>query len=376
MADYSCLRALEGHTASVLCCQFLSRGLQVASGSADGLVRLWDVRSGECVNTFDRHEDKIWALAVPPEEEADEEEDGGGEEDAEGEGEDEGGSRQAKRRGASSAREGAPLQRFYTGGSDARLLTWVDTTREDEEERLRAAEGVLQQEQQLANDMRNGRFGKVRRGLWLRVFMHVLRAQIIFDLMKYKRKAFTAYIYTYTVYVWYVCRHINSFAPRLSGRRGFALCDIHGPWGALLRAGGGRECRVLRALPPWPMPSAPGPLPRNLYAILTSFLRCSRLDLVSTFYIAVAFYYSSLPVLLSHSHFLTRHSRPFPPIPIPSALPQALSAALALGHSQRVMRIVQCIGEPPSSAPTRAPYTSHLPRIPASNSNRPSAPYQ
>lgn len=175
MADYSCLRALEGHTASVLCCQFLSRGLQVASGSADGLVRLWDVRSGECVNTFDRHEDKIWALAVPPEEEAEDEEDGGGEEDADGEAEDdEGGSRQAKRRGASSAREGAPLQRFYTGGSDARLLTWVDTTREDEEERLRAAEGVLQQEQQLANDMRNGRFGKVRWGLGLRMFMHVL----------------------------------------------------------------------------------------------------------------------------------------------------------------------------------------------------------
>lgn len=35
---------------------------QILSGGADGLVKLWNVASGECVNTFDQHEDKVRAL--------------------------------------------------------------------------------------------------------------------------------------------------------------------------------------------------------------------------------------------------------------------------------------------------------------------------
>lgn len=33
------------------------------SAGADGLVKLWSLRTGECVNTFDEHEGKIWAMS-------------------------------------------------------------------------------------------------------------------------------------------------------------------------------------------------------------------------------------------------------------------------------------------------------------------------
>lgn len=31
---------------------------------ADGLFKLWSVRTGECANTFDAHDDRVWALAA------------------------------------------------------------------------------------------------------------------------------------------------------------------------------------------------------------------------------------------------------------------------------------------------------------------------
>ena len=38
--------------------------LQILSAGADGLVKLWNARTSECMNTFDEHEDRIWALAA------------------------------------------------------------------------------------------------------------------------------------------------------------------------------------------------------------------------------------------------------------------------------------------------------------------------
>lgn len=76
---------------------FVSAGAQLVSGGADGLVKVWTVRSDECEATLDAHTDKVWALTTakaPPrrrrrhrdgqvvndgeEEDEDEEEDAGG----------------------------------------------------------------------------------------------------------------------------------------------------------------------------------------------------------------------------------------------------------------------------------------------------------
>lgn len=79
------MKTFEGHTSSVLRASFLTRGTQfVSSGmklsgtyfalsinlmafminlidvsGADGLVKLWTVKSNECIATYDNHEDKV-----------------------------------------------------------------------------------------------------------------------------------------------------------------------------------------------------------------------------------------------------------------------------------------------------------------------------
>lgn len=88
LSDYGCLRTFEGHTNSVLKTVWLNtgaapeaeangdsdmngdvpasvkRGTQVASAGADGLVKVWDVASGEAATTLDNHTDRVWALTA------------------------------------------------------------------------------------------------------------------------------------------------------------------------------------------------------------------------------------------------------------------------------------------------------------------------
>jgi WD40 repeat protein len=45
LVDGACLRTFEGHLASVLRVDFLSSGAQLLSAGADGLIKLWGVRS-------------------------------------------------------------------------------------------------------------------------------------------------------------------------------------------------------------------------------------------------------------------------------------------------------------------------------------------
>ena len=111
-------------------------------GGADGLVRLWDVRSGECVGTFDEHADRVWALAVAREEE--------GEEGVQG--------------GEAASSLLPEKAYFFSGGSDSRLLLWRDDTLQQEQERVQEQELTILAEQQLAVDLRKGNYGKVRRG--------------------------------------------------------------------------------------------------------------------------------------------------------------------------------------------------------------------
>ena len=40
--------------------------LQLLSSGGDGLLKLWSVRTAECINTFDEHEGKVRPVVAPP----------------------------------------------------------------------------------------------------------------------------------------------------------------------------------------------------------------------------------------------------------------------------------------------------------------------
>ena len=42
----------------------MAPALQLLSSAADGLLKLWSVKSTECLNTFDEHEDKVRTMMV------------------------------------------------------------------------------------------------------------------------------------------------------------------------------------------------------------------------------------------------------------------------------------------------------------------------
>ena len=118
------------------------------SGSADGLVRLWNVGSGESINTFDQHNDKVWSLDAPSDADLsaaaswirDKGRDSGDDDDS---------------AFASSSKL------FVSGGSDSCVRHWVDRTKEEEEKRLEEQEQLLLHSQQLDNDVRQGNYSKV-----------------------------------------------------------------------------------------------------------------------------------------------------------------------------------------------------------------------
>jgi U3 small nucleolar RNA-associated protein 13 len=78
---------------SVLQVSFCSAGMQLYSSGADGLFKLWTVKSNECVGTFDEHEDKVWALKM------------------------------------------SKSEKFaVSGGADSKIVVWEDVTQEEAEE--------------------------------------------------------------------------------------------------------------------------------------------------------------------------------------------------------------------------------------------------
>ncbi|MCJ1339037.1 U3 small nucleolar RNA-associated protein 13 [Bachmanniomyces sp. S44760] len=126
LADYSCLRTLEGHTNSVLKVLWmpLSRepresdgpnptvkhDVQIASAGGDGLVKVWDANTGEVECTLDNHTDRIWALAVDPE-----------------------------------------TNTLVSGGGDSVVTFWKDTTSITVAESAAKSTARVEQEQQLQN---------------------------------------------------------------------------------------------------------------------------------------------------------------------------------------------------------------------------------
>lgn len=56
------LQTFEGHESSVLRGEFLSHGMQLITSGGDGLLKLWNIKTSECVSTLDQHESHVWTV--------------------------------------------------------------------------------------------------------------------------------------------------------------------------------------------------------------------------------------------------------------------------------------------------------------------------
>ena len=148
LTDYSCLRTFEGHSNSVLKVVWLplqtqspkaadddsgtdlddaeaeklegsiaKSSQQVASAGADGLVKVWDVPSGELATTLDNHTDRVWALLAHP-------------------------------------GQGA----LISGGGDGVITWWKDTTSNKAAASAAASTARIEEDQRLQNFMRIGSY--------------------------------------------------------------------------------------------------------------------------------------------------------------------------------------------------------------------------
>lgn len=86
----------------------------MVSSGADGLVKLWTIRTNECEATMDGHNDKVWALDLA-----------------------------------------ANGTKMISGGADSRIVVWEDTTKADEDARQAEEEEAIVLDQSLANHIRH-----------------------------------------------------------------------------------------------------------------------------------------------------------------------------------------------------------------------------
>src|SRR4051812_26864660 len=59
-------KALAGHTDYVFAVAFSHYGKRLASASADGTLRLWDVGAGKLLQTIKAHEGSVYDVALSP----------------------------------------------------------------------------------------------------------------------------------------------------------------------------------------------------------------------------------------------------------------------------------------------------------------------
>jgi U3 small nucleolar RNA-associated protein 13 len=83
------------------------------------LIKIWNIKTNECLNTYDEHTDKIWALCADPFE-----------------------------------------KKFLTGGADSKLILWKNITNEMHVQEMEKREDVLLKEQELMNCLKDKKYKK------------------------------------------------------------------------------------------------------------------------------------------------------------------------------------------------------------------------
>ncbi|KAK4186118.1 WD40-repeat-containing domain protein [Podospora australis] len=64
VATWQCLRALKGHKQAVYTVVYSNDGSQLISSSADNCIKVWDVATGKCLRTLAEHEGKVLSIAL------------------------------------------------------------------------------------------------------------------------------------------------------------------------------------------------------------------------------------------------------------------------------------------------------------------------
>ena len=106
----SIFKTFEGHECSVMRIEFISKSTQILSAGGDGLIKLWNVKTGECMLTLDEHDDRVWSFVI-------------------------------NKNGS----------RFISSDASSLLVTWRDTTQERKQKAIAEKEELVQNEQKLEN---------------------------------------------------------------------------------------------------------------------------------------------------------------------------------------------------------------------------------
>ena len=125
---------MEGHLTSVLKVFWVYYGTHLISSGGDGLIKFWNVKTSECINTVQGHEGKIWGIDLISGENFDKDKD-------------------------------LVLEKikFFTAGTDSRLYEWTDITAIKEKELLEEEELQFQKKEILHNYIHNKDFLKALR---------------------------------------------------------------------------------------------------------------------------------------------------------------------------------------------------------------------